>query len=157
MATKEALEGLEKTGKALIEISKQLKPFIAKLETAEGKALAQAQAVVALSMGTLRYMGARLRGLDQGRKPDDPLRQELNEMRRVLTEVEKMNNDESTKQHKSSEGNNEKRINKFPSNGNVKNEAKSEGETAHNKSDTTKRKSPERTTATSSRKKQRRR
>ena len=92
MATKEALEGLKKTGDALQEIKKQLQPFIHKLETAaEGKALAQAQAAVALSVGTLRYMGARLRGLDQGR--NDALRQELNEMRRVLTAVEKLKDD----------------------------------------------------------------
>lgn len=100
MATKEALEGLEKTGNALKEIKKQLKPFVERLETAEGKALAQAQAAVALSVGTLRYMGARLRGLDQGRKPDDPLRKELNEMRRVLTAVEKLKDDDDCKQKK---------------------------------------------------------
>jgi hypothetical protein len=156
MATKEALEGLEKTGKALIEIRKQLKPFIVKLETAEGKALAQAQAVVALSMGTLRYMGARLRGLDQGRKPDDPLRQELNEMRRVLTEVEKMKNDESTKKKGTSEGNDEKRSKNCPSNVNVNDEENSEGETVL-RIDTKKRKSPVRSTPISSRKKQRKR
>lgn len=90
MATTEALEGLQTTGKALTEIQKQLRPFVQKLETAEGKALAQAQVVVALSLGTLRYMGARLRGFDRGRSPDDPLRQELNEMRRVLTNLEKI-------------------------------------------------------------------
>jgi len=108
MATKEALEGLEKTGVALVEIKKQLKPFVDRLETAEGKALAQAQAAVALSVGTLRYMGARLRGLDQGRKADDPLRQELNEMRRVLTAVEKMKDDDAAgsakKKFKKNEG-----------------------------------------------------
>jgi hypothetical protein len=91
MATKEALEGLKKTGEALQEIKKQLKPFVDRLDSAEGKGLAQAQAAVALSLGTLRYMGARLRGLDQGR--NDALRQELNEMRRVLTAVEKLKDD----------------------------------------------------------------
>lgn len=95
MATKEALEGLKKTGAALAEIKMQLKPFLDRLETAEGKALAQAQAAVALSVGTLRYMGARLRGLDQGRKADDPLRQELNEMKRVLKAVEQMKDDDA--------------------------------------------------------------
>mmetsp|Transcript_20989 Transcript_20989/g.38113 ORF Transcript_20989/g.38113 Transcript_20989/m.38113 type:complete len:160 (+) Transcript_20989:87-566(+) len=91
MATKEALDGLKKTGEALQEIKKQLKPFVDRLDSAEGKGLAQAQAAVALSLGTLRYMGARLRGLDQGR--NDALRQELNEMRRVLTAVEKLKDD----------------------------------------------------------------
>lgn len=99
MATKEALEGLKKTGDALHEIKLQLQPFIQKLETAEGKALAQAQAAVALSVGTLRYMGARLRGLDQGR--NDALRQELNEMRRVMTAVEKLKDDTNVHKKKS--------------------------------------------------------
>lgn len=89
MATKEALESLEKTGNALVEIKKQLKPFVKRLETAEGKALAQAQAAVALSVGTLRFMGVRL----LGETPDEKLRQELNEMRRVLTAVEKLKDD----------------------------------------------------------------
>lgn len=114
MATKEALKGLEKTGKALVEIKKQLKPFVDRLETAEGKALAQAQAAVALSVGTLRYVGARLRGLDQGRKADDPLRQELNEMRRVLTAVEKIKENDTTKKSKKSEGKRAKTPEKKP-------------------------------------------
>lgn len=49
----------------------------------------QASMAVALAMGTLRYMGARLRGLDRGRKPDDPLRQELNTMRKRMVALQK--------------------------------------------------------------------
>jgi hypothetical protein len=161
MATKGALEGLEKTGEALIEIRKQLKPFIAQLETAEGKALAQAQAVVALSVGTLRYMGARLRGLDQGRKPDDPLRKELNEMRRVLQEVEKMKNDESPMKNKApTEENDETK--QTSKNAPTKLKADDETESKRGvkdtpKSDKKRRKSPARTTSSSSSKKQRKR
>ena len=147
MATKDALEGLEKTKKALTEIKKQLKPFVDRLETAEGKALAQAQAAVALSVGTLRYMGARLRGLDQGRKADDPLRKELNEMRRVLTEVEKRKDDDehigrSSKKKKSQkhEGKTETPEVKTPAKRKVQDEAVSKGDI---KSDEKKRKSKE--------------
>jgi len=50
---------------------------------------ALAQAAVALSVGTLRVLGARLRGLDRGRKADDPLRKDLNRIRSVLVSVQK--------------------------------------------------------------------
>lgn len=90
MATPQALEGLQQAQTALEEIQEHLQPFVRRLQssTATRQQRAQAQAVVALGMGTLRYMGARLRGLDQGRSPDDPLRQELNQMRKVLVSLE---------------------------------------------------------------------
>jgi hypothetical protein len=43
-----------------------------------------------VAIGTLRYMGARLRGLDQGRKKDDPLRMELDKIRAKLVELKKL-------------------------------------------------------------------
>jgi hypothetical protein len=112
MATKEALEALEKTDLALQDIRTKLQPFLAALEnhaentssnnnnnksnkptaTAPATAplsLALSQTAVALSLGTLRYMGARLRGLDQGRSADDPLRKELNHMRKLLVTLSK--------------------------------------------------------------------
>jgi hypothetical protein len=103
MATPAAIEALIKTEDGIKEIKKRLRPFLHLLASTSSDGAnpslssatsihvrAQAQAVVALSMGTLRYIGARLRGLDQGRKADDPLRQELNHMRKVLVEVEKL-------------------------------------------------------------------
>ena len=51
---------------------------------------AEAQAAVALAIGTLRYMGARIRGLDRGRKKDDPLRIELNKIRGMLVSLRKL-------------------------------------------------------------------
>lgn len=56
---------------------------------ADRKRRALAQSTVALSLGTLRYMGYRLRGLDRGRKADDPLRKELNRMRKVLVTLQR--------------------------------------------------------------------
>jgi len=44
----------------------------------------------------MRYMAARLRGLDQGRKPDDPLRKDLNNMKRVLANITKKLNKTAT-------------------------------------------------------------
>lgn len=53
-------------------------------------ARAEAEAAVALAMGTLRYMGARLRGQDRGRKPGDPLRAELDKIRGILVALRKL-------------------------------------------------------------------
>ena len=95
---KDSIEALRKTRDALNEIEKQLKPFLRDLTgDADGSApdaqdkvkTAQASMAIALAMGTLRYMGARLRGLDQGRKPDDPLRKELNSMRVMMRNLQK--------------------------------------------------------------------
>ncbi|KAL7546636.1 hypothetical protein ACHAWF_009971 [Thalassiosira exigua] len=51
---------------------------------------AEAEAAVALAVGTLRYMGARLRGLDRGRKKGDPLRSELDKIRAMLVSLRKL-------------------------------------------------------------------
>ena len=51
---------------------------------------AEAQAAVALAVCTLRYMGGRLRGLDVGRRKDDPLRMELDKIRGILVSLKKM-------------------------------------------------------------------
>ena len=93
MATPKALDALKKTKEALAGIKRRLQPVIHCLQddTLEAGTKAHAKATVALSIGMMRYMGARLRGLDQGRKPDDPLRKELNNIRRVLAAVQKKN------------------------------------------------------------------
>ncbi|KAL9179739.1 hypothetical protein ACHAXT_007709 [Thalassiosira profunda] len=59
---------------------------------------AEAEAAVSLALGTLRYMGARLRGLDRGRKKGDPLRAELDKMRGLLVALRKV--EEGTKKEK---------------------------------------------------------
>jgi len=114
MSESKPLAALQKTQEALQEIRKQLKPFLLELgvdpaadltpneagnkdkalselkqSTASKETTIKASMAVALAMGTLRYMGARLRGLDQGRKSDDPLRVELNEMRKLMVSLQK--------------------------------------------------------------------
>lgn len=89
MTKPDHLKALQSTKDALVKISKELKPFVQNLESEDADKKAQAQAVVALSIGTLRYMGARLQGKDEGRSKDDPLRQELDQMRQTLVKVEK--------------------------------------------------------------------
>jgi hypothetical protein len=129
------LQPLHKTLHALKEIKVSLMPFLKLLQddhdakktiadddrkkkhttTQKKKQLltphrrAEAEAAVALSIGTLRYMGARLKGLDRGRKKDE-LRKELDQIRGLLVslrkiegevEKKKRNNDSSVKEMQS--------------------------------------------------------
>ena len=92
MATPKALIALEKTKEAIDDIKTKLELVVQRLkEDAFEKVTAQAQATVSLSVGMMKYMGARLQGLDHGRKQDDALRQELNQMRKVLAEIKARN------------------------------------------------------------------
>ena len=60
---------------------------------------AEAKAAVALAIGTLRYMGNRLKGKDEGRKKGDPLRMELDNIRGLLVQLRKLEKkDDSTKE-----------------------------------------------------------
>ena len=106
MATDPKLQPLQKTLHALKEISSSLKPFLKLLRdentdeknknknespsTLTPHKRAEAEAAVALSIGTLRYMGARLKGLDRGRKKEDPLRKELDQIRALLVSLRKI-------------------------------------------------------------------
>lgn len=88
MATPKAIDNLQKAKKALQGIKQHLEPVVQRLKAnAFERSTAKAQATVALSVGMMKYMGARLQGLDHGRKPDDPLRKELDHMRKVLAEM----------------------------------------------------------------------
>jgi hypothetical protein len=109
MATKEALDALQKTDLALQDIRTKLQPFLATLEShAESNnnsrsardnqgpkpaKLALSQTAVALSLGTLRFMSARLRG----RKVDDPVRTELNHMRKLLVTLQQQQQGKQSK------------------------------------------------------------
>jgi hypothetical protein len=89
MSNAKHINALKSTSEALIKIRKELKPFVKLLDSDDAEQRAQAQAVVALSLGTVRYIGARIRGKDEGTKQDDPLRQELNQIRNVLVQIER--------------------------------------------------------------------
>ncbi len=109
------LQPLHKTLHALKEIKVSLMPFLKLLQddhdakktiadddrkkkhtTTQKKKLltphrrAEAEAAVALSIGTLRYMGARLKGFDRGRKKGDELRKELDQIRGLLVSLRKI-------------------------------------------------------------------
>ena len=90
MATTKSLKSLEKSKEAVLAIKEKLLPVLQKLTDDKfGEATGRAQASVALSIGMMRYMGARMRGLDEGRKADDPLRKDLNNIKRVLAKTKK--------------------------------------------------------------------
>lgn len=95
--TTKHVKSLQTTKDALSKIRKELKPFIRQLDSDDAAKKAQAQAVVALSMGTLRYMGARLQGKTDGKTKEDPLRQELDKMRKVLVDLETKNKGSAAK------------------------------------------------------------
>ncbi|KAL3797277.1 hypothetical protein HJC23_004569 [Cyclotella cryptica] len=69
---------------------KRSKPDSDKSPNLDAHRRAEAEAAVALAIGTLRYMGARLRGLDEGRKKGDPLRVELDKIRAKLVELKQI-------------------------------------------------------------------
>eukprot|EP00537_Pseudo-nitzschia_pungens_P002713 CAMPEP_0172360670 /NCGR_PEP_ID=MMETSP1060-20121228/4653_1 /TAXON_ID=37318 /ORGANISM="Pseudo-nitzschia pungens, Strain cf. cingulata" /LENGTH=175 /DNA_ID=CAMNT_0013082721 /DNA_START=113 /DNA_END=640 /DNA_ORIENTATION=- len=90
MATSKSLSALEKSKEAVLVIKERLAPVLQRLtDDTFGEQTGRAQASVALSIGMMRYMGARLRGFDQGRKSDDPLRKDLNNIKRVLAKTMK--------------------------------------------------------------------
>ena len=88
MAPPKTLDNLKKAKEALQGIKQHLEPVVQRLKAnAFERSTSKAQATVALSVGMMKYMGARLQGLDRGRHADDPLRKELNQMRKVLAEM----------------------------------------------------------------------
>lgn len=104
MSSLKSTAALEKTKEAVAGIRERLGTVLKRLKRSDenddgsddnakmssfGTATSEAQATVALSVGMMRYMGARLRGQDEGRKPDDSLRRELNNMKRVLADIKK--------------------------------------------------------------------
>lgn len=97
MATTKSLKSLEKSKDAVVAIKEKLLPVLQRLADDKfGEATGRAQASVALSIGMMRYMGARLRGLDQGRKADDLLRKDLNNIKRVLAKTKKTQTTDAT-------------------------------------------------------------
>ena len=97
MATTKSLKSLEKSKDAVVAIKEKLLPVLQRLADDKfGEATGRAQASVALSIGMMRYMGARLRGLDQGKKADDLLRKDLNNIKRVLAKTKKTQTTDAT-------------------------------------------------------------
>lgn len=106
MASSTELAPLRKTVDALKEIRKQIQPFLRVIESSDAgdnddstssskhdaHTVAEARTVVALAVGTLRHMGARLGGRGGGGTGDknDPLRLELERMRKMLVTLRKV-------------------------------------------------------------------
>ena len=104
MSTKNSLAPLKKTQNAVLQIRKALTPYLKLLkryhdaqtntnntpsssEPMDMFQITQAEAAVALSIGTLRFIAARLKGQNTGKGKNDPLRMELDKMRKTLVEL----------------------------------------------------------------------
>ena len=127
MPNNDALIPLQRTSECLNKIKENLTPFLELLDryhnqqrngtgsssgtsNSSGKKkdavkfdkqeITEAEAAVALAMGTLRYMAHRLKGNARGQNKNDPLRLELDKMRKTLVAVKKLRRDDSKKDAK---------------------------------------------------------
>mmetsp|Transcript_31845 Transcript_31845/g.46422 ORF Transcript_31845/g.46422 Transcript_31845/m.46422 type:complete len:237 (-) Transcript_31845:364-1074(-) len=107
-SSKSILTPLQKTKSALKEIDRALHPHLRLLKRLRCKhnkggdiyadyddprrmqQLAEAQTAVSLAIGTLNYIGNRLKGSDEGKKKGGPLRTELDRMRAMLVTLRKL-------------------------------------------------------------------
>jgi regulator of replication initiation timing len=108
----ESLRPLKRTRESLDQISACLSPFVSLLDRYnrsvgrrndkslefDKRKIAEAKMAIALSMGTLRYMAAKL----QGNKVEksDPLRIELDKLRKVLVEFNALHKNEEKNEKK---------------------------------------------------------
>jgi len=117
MSDKKALEPLKKTHQSLLQIKETLTPFLILLDqyhnqtsdlykssnnpTYSKQEIAEAEAAVSLAMGTLRYMAHRLKGEIKGKKKNDPLRMELDKMRKTLVQCKSLRKETKSSSSKS--------------------------------------------------------
>jgi regulator of replication initiation timing len=127
MPNNDALIPLQRTSECLNKIRENLTPFLELLDRYHNQQkngngssssaskkkgavkfdkqeITEAEAAVALAMGTLRYMAHRLKGNARGQKKNDPLRLELDKMRKTLVAVKKLRRDDSKKDAKKAKG-----------------------------------------------------
>ena len=110
MSDEKALLPMKRTNESLKQIKATLTPFLTLLdkyhnqtsETSKSKfdrqEIAEAEAAVSLAMGTLRYMAHRLKGHSKGKKKNDPLRMELDKMRRTLVQCKGLRKENKNQQ-----------------------------------------------------------
>ena len=151
MASSTELAPLRKTVDALKEIRKQILPFLRVIESSENDddgnddskhdphTLAEARAAVALAVGTLRHMGARLGGRGGGGTGDknDPLRLDLERMRKMLVTLRKVDKRGDTNKSAKQSGNNDtKKKSASGANGDSKSEGSKRLDEVASKADT---------------------
>lgn len=85
-STDKAIEALVAVRQSVHEIKAKLEPFLRRRQEERS---ATCNSAIALSLGTLCFMGARLRG----KKPDDELRNQLNQIRSLLKQAQKQDKD----------------------------------------------------------------
>jgi len=67
----------------------------------------EAEAAVALAIGTLRFMALRLKGQERGKKKNDPLRMELSKMKEMLSQVRALKREDENENEDEDEDENE--------------------------------------------------
>jgi hypothetical protein len=104
-STHKAIEALAAVRQSTDEIKAKLEPFLRRRQEERSAACNSA---IALTLGTLCFMGARLRG----KKPDDELRAQLNQMRSLLKQAQKQEKEtaETRRQQSKSEKGNQHEI-----------------------------------------------
>jgi hypothetical protein len=83
-----AIEALAAVRQSTDDIKAKLEPFLRRRQEERSAACNSA---IALTLGTLCFMGGRLRG----KKPDDELRAQLNQMRSLLKQAQKQEKETS--------------------------------------------------------------
>lgn len=98
---KKAVSSLQKTQKALEGIRRELIPFLKKLSDSTNInndkngnkecynfERAEAEAAVAMALGTLRYMAARVKGKPSSK--NDPIRMDLDKTRKIMMDLQSL-------------------------------------------------------------------
>ena len=97
---KKAVSSLQKTQKALEGIRRELIPFLKKLSDSSNMndskgskeyynfERAEAEAAVAMALGTLRYMFARVKGKPSSK--NDPIRMDLDKTRKIMMDLQNL-------------------------------------------------------------------
>ena len=128
MSDKAALAPLKRANGSLQQIKQTLTPFLNLLDKYHNQSnnntginneqnshkfdkqkIIEAESAVALAMGTLRYMAHRLKGEERGKKKNDPLRMELEKMRKTLVQVKGLRKHETKTDNEGKEGSVSKR------------------------------------------------
>ena len=112
---KKAVSSLQKTQKALEGIRRELIPFLKKLSDSSNMndskgskeyynfERAEAEAAVAMALGTLRYMFARVKGKPSSK--NDPIRMDLDKTRKIMMDLQNLKKEQKKDSSSSSTAN----------------------------------------------------
>lgn len=126
-STDKAIEALETVRQSTDEIKAKLEPFLRRRQEERS---AKCNSAIALTIGTLRFMGARLRG----KKPEEELRAQLNQMRSLLKQAQKQEKDKAEMTRRQSKDKTEQAESEDPKKGEKEQQKSSKRTAESNKS-----------------------